>query len=81
VTDQQQRVRGDSDKLLGALTDLKDAEQRKRGEPFSTDDFHSLADEVEQRAANVWRVAEQEKLDGEATRTTGDAIDDVDPAG
>jgi hypothetical protein len=81
VTDEQERVREDSDKLLGALNALKDAEQRKRSQPISTDNVHELADEVEERAAAVWRVAEQERLDGELAPTTGDAIDDVEAAG
>jgi len=79
VTEEQKRVRSDSDYLLDALTALKDAEERKRRAPFSTEEFHELADEVEERAKGVWKAAAQEALDGEATSTTGAVIEDLHP--
>ena len=87
MTERQREVRSDSDALLDALEDMKEAEQRKRREQFSTPAFHELADEVDADAAHVWTVAAQEARDGDQVESTGASIEsvgratEVDPPG
>jgi hypothetical protein len=78
MTQEQRQIRSDSDDLLDAVTALKETEQRKRKEVISSEPFHDLAEEVEERATEVWAVAAREKDDGEAAPRTGAATEDVD---
>lgn len=79
MTDEQRRVRNDSDALLEALRKLKETERQKRGTPISTDEFHALADEVAHQAGDVWRIADAEERDGDAAPSTGASIESVRP--
>jgi hypothetical protein len=80
MTDDERRVRSDSDELLEAVDDMRRAEERKRREDISTEPFHRLADEVEAKAREVWRVAHRENDDGDSVPTTDRSIDETPSA-
>ena len=50
-----------SDRLLHALDDMKRSEVEKRHEERSTDRFHELAAEVEEKSRVVWSEATKER--------------------
>jgi hypothetical protein len=60
------QVRRSSDRLLGAVDDLKAAERRRRETEMSTPEFHRLAEVVREKADEVWRTAAEEESAGEA---------------
>ena len=66
-----------SDQLLDALGRLKETEERKRQEPISTDDFHRLANEVDEISHEVFYVAKTQDRLGEQIPTGNDSIEDV----
>jgi hypothetical protein len=80
VTDEQRRVRDDSDELLDALDDLKRLEKLKRDETYSSPDFHRLANEVEDQARHVFRVAAEENLHGDLAQHADLTPNDVRPS-
>jgi hypothetical protein len=80
VSNEHQQVRTDSDRLLGALDELKRMERRKRDEEFSTPEFHELADDVEDQAREVFRIASVEAADGEDAPKSSASINDVQPS-
>lgn len=79
VTQEERLVRSDSDELLEALEDLRSTEGTKRGEDISTPPFHALADDVEAKAARVWKLAKRENTDGDRADTTDHSIDETPP--
>jgi hypothetical protein len=66
-----------SDDLLEALRRLKDAEERKRQEPISSDAFHRLANEVDALSHEVFAIAREQRDVGERTPASDATIDDV----
>jgi hypothetical protein len=66
-----------SNQILTAIEDLHDLETRKRHEVISTPPFHALANEVEERSREIFRMAGREEELGDEIRTDGDSIDDV----
>ncbi len=63
---QRRNVRRSSDQLLAAVDELKAVERRKRQTEMSTPEFHRLADEVFEKARDVWRTAADEDVAGDA---------------
>ncbi len=49
-----------SRRIIGAVDELKALEQAKRRTARSSDEFHQLAEAVEDKADEVWRFAENE---------------------
>jgi hypothetical protein len=60
---EQRELKGDSEKLLKAIGELRDLEQRKRREPMSSLPFRDLAQRVEEKAREVYRLADEEADD------------------
>lgn len=81
MTDEQRRVRIDSDEILEAMERMRALERAKRTEPISSPAFHRLADEVEATAREVWELAQRQNRDGEAAETTDATIDETEPLG
>lgn len=79
MTDEQRRVRSDSDEILEAMERMRELERAKRTEPISSPAFHRLADEVEASAREVWELAQRQNRDGGAAETTGATIDETEP--
>ena len=79
MTDEQRRVRSDSDEILEAMERMRELERAKRTEPISSPAFHRLADEVEASAREVWELAQRQNRDGDAAETTGATIDETEP--
>jgi hypothetical protein len=79
VTDETTRIRDDSDHLLEALQDLKHAEAEKRTADISTPKFHDLAEEVEQKAKDLFELAHDAKRAGNRTRTRDRSTNEVPP--
>ena len=77
MTDEQRQLRDDSDDLMEALDDMKRMEVEKRDKEISTAEFHELADAIEDRSRDVFRIAADERRIGDASPTTGDSIEDV----
>jgi hypothetical protein len=77
VTDEERRVRSDSDDLLAAVDEMRRTEREKRGEEMSSPPFHRLADEVEGKARRVWEIARQENRDGEQVQPSDTSIDET----
>lgn len=73
-------LREDSDRLLRALDELRDLERQKRVQEVSSPSFHDLAREIEEKAREVFRLAEQEEEDG-SRADHGGTIEDSDQEG
>jgi hypothetical protein len=59
-------LREDSDRLLRALEELRALQREKRLQEASSPPFHELERQVEEKAREVFRLAEQEGVDGSA---------------
>ncbi len=57
-------LRQDSERLLKAVDELRAMEREKRRVAISSRTFHELAERVEQKAREVFRLAGQEEDDG-----------------
>lgn len=57
-------LRRDSERLLKAVDELRAMEREKRRLASSSRPFHELAERVEQKAREVFRLAGQEDADG-----------------
>lgn len=57
-------LRDDSDRLLQAVDELRALEREKRLQEVSSPPFHDLARQVEMKAREVFRLAEEEEIDG-----------------
>jgi len=57
-------LRTDSDRLLDAVEELRALEREKRQLDVSSKPFHDLAERVEAKAREVFRLAGQETDDG-----------------
>jgi hypothetical protein len=79
VTQEQRRVRDDSDDLMDALGELKAMEGRKREHDYSTPEFHQLADEVEDQAKHVFDLAIQERVDSDPVSRADVSVDETPP--
>ena len=77
VTDEQRRIRKDSDDLLDALGELKAMEGRKREHDYSTPEFHELAEAVDDQARHVVDLAIQERVDGDDVDRADRSIDET----
>jgi len=81
MTDDTKRALADrSNKLLDALRHLRDTEKRKRQLLVSTPAFHELADEVNRTSNEVYRLARQQDILGDAIPTGSESIDETDAA-
>jgi signal transduction histidine kinase len=58
-------LREDSDRLLRAVGELRALERQKRAMEISSEPFHELARQVEEKAREVFRLAEAQQIDGE----------------
>jgi hypothetical protein len=58
------RLDATSRELLMGLRDMKHLEEEKRSEARSTERFHELAEEVADKAGDVYRLAQREELSG-----------------
>jgi transposase len=68
----KRELRGDSERLLKAIDELRDLEEQKRREPMSSAPFRELAEQVEAKAREVYRLADEEADD--AHEAAGDEI-------
>jgi len=59
---------GDPDRLLDAVTRLRDLEVQKRTQPVSTPEYQRLADAVERESRRVFRLADEEHETGPDSR-------------
>ena len=66
-----------SDELLDALRRLKDTERQKRHEPISSEDFHSLANEVDAISHEVFSIARDQRQIGDETPSSDETIEEV----
>jgi signal transduction histidine kinase len=80
-------LRTDSDRLLDAVDELRALERQKRQLDVASKPFHDLAERVEAKAREVFRLAGQEADDGESADALADpaivegvTIDGVDAA-
>ncbi|HKG56450.1 MAG TPA: hypothetical protein VKA85_04335 [Candidatus Limnocylindrales bacterium] len=67
-------LRTDSDRLLDAVDELRALEREKRQLDVSSKPFHDLAERVEAKAREVFRLAGQESRDGYAAELADPAI-------
>lgn len=74
----QPDVRADSDRLLKAVDELRALERERRLQEVSSPPFHALARRVEQKAREVFRLAEQEDAES-AAAAHGGTIEDPRP--
>jgi hypothetical protein len=74
-------LREDSDRLLQAVEELRALEGRKRTLDISTDAFHRMAKRVEDKAREVFRLAEEQQQDGEVVDKLEAAEPGPDDAG
>ena len=58
-------LRDDSDRLLQAVEELRALERKKRATEISSEPFHELARQVEEKARQVFRLAEEQSVDGQ----------------
>jgi hypothetical protein len=82
TTDKEQqrdemRLSEDSDQLLRDLADVKALEKQKRQHDISTPSFHELAEQITDKAHQVFRAAYREEVDGNKPDTTDESIDEV----
>jgi hypothetical protein len=80
MTDEQRHLRDDSDSLLTALDQMKQMEQDKRDMEISSDEFHELADAIEDQSREVFRIAADERVVGERSPKTGATANSVRPS-
>jgi hypothetical protein len=74
---EEQDLVAPSDALLDAVDDLKGLEREKRRVHISTPDFHQLAEEIEAKSRDVFRLAADERRLADRTETSDVSIDDV----
>jgi signal transduction histidine kinase len=74
-------LRRDSERLLKAIEELRELEQLKRREPVSSRPFRDLAQKVEEKAREVYRLADEEVDDARdaADRESDEVIADDEP--
>ena len=74
-------VRRDSQRLLEAVDELRAMEREKRRLAISSRTFQELAERVEQKAREVFRLAGQEEYDGLAASrlTASDQVSADEP--
>lgn len=58
------RLDATSRELLTGIQEMKHLEEEKRSEARSTDRFHELAEEVADKAGEVFRIAHREERSG-----------------
>ena len=68
-------LRDDSDRLLRAVDELRALEREKRLQEASSRPFHDLARQVEEKAREVFRLAEQQ----DAAAAHDDPIEGAEP--
>jgi signal transduction histidine kinase len=74
-------LREDSDRLLKAVDELRALERQKRSLEISSEPFHDLARRVEEKAREVFRLAEEQQQDGEVVDKLEEAEPGPDNAG
>jgi len=68
-----------SRQLLTQLDDIKRLEQEKRAEARSTPEFHELAEEISDKARDVWAIAEHEETSGATDSPVPEERDETYP--
>lgn len=71
-------LRDDSDSLLRAVEELRALEREKRLQDISSRPFQDLARQVEEKAREVFRLAEQQERDG-SVAAHDEPIEEADP--
>lgn len=66
-----------SERLLEAVAQLRALEAQKRRMNISTPEFHALADEVEAKSQEIFRLATEQSDIGDAIPTSAESIEDV----
>jgi hypothetical protein len=74
-------LREDSDRLLEAMEELRSLEREKRGLEISSDGFQAMARRVEEKAREVFRLAEEQQQDGEVVDRLEEEAPGADHAG
>ncbi len=69
-------LREDSDRLLEAVEELRALERKKRATEISSEPFHELARQVEDKAREVFRLAEEQQVDGEVVDRLEESVGD-----
>jgi hypothetical protein len=80
----QRELGEDSERLLKAIEELRDLEERKRREPIASKPFRDLAQQVEAKAREVYKLADEEVDDARDARNVappGASIADDEPEG
>lgn len=65
--------------LLRTVRELSEMEERKRREPRSSDAFHRLANEAEEKALEVWDMARHERALGEEPSAVAEEREEREP--
>jgi hypothetical protein len=65
MTEPRGQLRDNSDELLGALDDLKSLEREKRTQEISSPPFHEMAEAIEDKSREVFRMAATERQIGD----------------
>lgn len=66
-----------SERLLEAVAELRALEARKRLESISTPEFHALAEDVEAKSQEIFRLATEQIDLADAIPTGTETIEDV----
>lgn len=73
----RRRLADRSERLLEAVAELRALEAQKRLESISTPEFHALADQVEAKSQEIFRLATEQIDLAEAIPTSAESIEDV----
>lgn len=76
--DKKAALAGRSDELIEAARSVQELEREKRRHPISTPGFHDLADRIQERSREVFRIAAEEERLGEEIPTDRETIDSVE---
>ena len=78
--EEREELRGNSDRLLAALDDIKSMEREKRTTEISSPPFHGLADAITDKSREVFRIAAAERdVGNEIEQPQGETTNDVEP--
>lgn len=67
-----------SDEILTAVQDLRDMERLKRTKAISTPPFHALADDIQAKSREIFRIASAERALGDEIDRGSVSIEDVE---
>lgn len=78
MSDRREHLRDNSDELLTALDDLKSLEREKRTREISSPAFHGMAEAIEDKSREVFRIAAAEREIGDSfEESQGVSTDEV----